>query len=196
MGKQMRVWAHTTLNGDVAGRVLLEARAGQVPFIYGYKLDVVPVTGTDFASGDDVNEGALYLQGNPKATQTPAIMGGSQFDALVKHRGNLGVLAFRWRVSGAPVLDLGGSQSSGWMPCEFEVPGLWLVVQNFNVNATPLLIGMVHVLFDWVNRTSEQIAALYTQWGIDAVDATERQVTGEIDFARTPGDGDMGAIIG
>lgn len=196
--KQLRTWSQRLLNEDVIARVLLEARANQVPHIFGYRIDVALAPSSTWNNGGERLEIVAMLQANPLAPTVPLNMATEAMDAILKHRGNIGVLLSSWEPAGAadPARFVHGQLTTGWMPCDFPVPGLWMVgsVSSFNHN-TPATV-LYHVLFDWVGMSPLQVAALYTTYGIDAVDATEREVSGEIDFSKTPGDGARPGIIG
>jgi len=198
--RQTRTFAMPAAEADVTGRVFLEARAGEAPFIHGYKMDMhVLVSATFGADGDAINN-LFLLQGAPKAPVVPVIVGDTVFDGMVKHRGNIGALAYVSTIllnTAVGHINHEANVSSGWVPCGFEVPGLWgVLMSGIEVTDTPVTKGIVTVSFEWVSKSAQQMAALYTMWGIDAVDATEREATGEIDFSRGVGDALPPNIIG
>lgn len=197
--KQLRTWSQRLLNEDVIGRVLLEARANQVPHIFGYRIDVALAPAANWNDTGERMEVVVMLQANPLAPIAPMNMATESMDTLIKHRGNIGVLLSSWEPrGGTTVADflVDGQLTTGWMPCDFPVPGLWMVGSTSSFGHTTPATVLFHVLFDWVSMSPLQVAALYTTYGIDAVDATEREVSGEIDFSQQPGDGSRPGIIG
>ncbi len=203
--KQLRPYAFRVDEGDVLARTLLEARAGQVPFIHGYTVDMSFVTLGGYFDNQDELSGAVMLQANPQSPTTPFNMNTDPWLALVNHQGNIGGIAKQVSI----LRNSGGGEafitahnynwSTGYMPCGFEVPGLWVVGQHSAIGSPDTrLVATVTLHFDWVNRTSIEIAALYTTYGIDSVDATEREATsaGEIRFGQTvAGEHDLPTLI-
>lgn len=192
--KQLKVFSFRVDDGDVMGRVLLEARAGQVPFIFGYVMDLSFVTMAAFDTSQDSLSGVVMLQANPQASTTPFNMNTDPHLALANFAGNIGVLAKYVELS----KQTGGGEAlrntyafnftTGYVPCGFEVPGLWVTGAHNTVGAVASrIVATIHLHFDWLTRTSQQIAALYTTYGIDSVDAQEREATaaGEIRFGQS-----------
>lgn len=192
--KQLKAYAFRVDDADVLGRVLLEARAGQVPFLSGYVIDLSFVTLDGFTGDNDSMSGTVMLQANPQAPTTPFNMNTDPWLALATYSGNIGVLSKYVelkRFAGGGEQDHESRNfnwSTGYIPCDFEVPGLWVTGQHSTVGAVgSRMVATIHLHFDWVNRTPIQIAALYTTYGIDPQDATEREATaaGEIRFGQT-----------
>lgn len=197
--KQMRVYTQRITATDVVGRVLLESRANQVVQLLGYSMTLNMALGSDFKDDADRTDNEMWLQAAPRAPVAPPNIGTESLDALNKHRGNIGYLSGYFALRGptnAGVSFIHGSVATGWIPCDFEVPGLWMVASSSTFNTSAIGTAVYHLLFDWVNRTPLQVAALYTTYGMDAVDATEREISGEINFALQPGDGAIPPIIG
>lgn len=206
MVKQIRTYALRVAAQDVKGRVLLEARAGQVPFIHGYTIDMAITDIAGAGSDDDTFSPSVMLQANPQAPTTPFAINTNPWLALVNHQGN--IAAFGKHVEFI-VHNVGGSEnqrgfidlswSTGYVPVDLEVPGLWVVTQLGDVGATGgSLVATITLHFDWVPRSSLQIAALYTTYGIDSVDMEQREATaaGEIRFGQTvAGEQDKPTVI-
>lgn len=197
--RQMLVRTQRMPTGDTIGRVVLEARAGQVPHIYGYRMDLVSRTNTGFADGGDQLTLVAALLAVPRWTSAVPIIGDSTLDGLSRMRGLIGLLAARKHLIGVtangPTFD-DWFVTTGWMPCDFPVPGVWVGLQNSPVDSTPTGMLVLHLLFDWVNSSPLATAALYTGFGIDAVDAVERQATGEVDFNRMISEGSLPPLVG
>jgi len=190
--KQRRTFAFRVDDADVLGRTILEARAGQVPFIHGYVIDMSFVTTTAFSTDADSLSGTVMLQGNPQAPTTPFNMNTDPYLALANFQGNIGVLSKYVELirlpSSTTLLTHDFNYSSGYMPCDFAVPGVWVTGQHSTVGSVASrVVATISLLFDWVDRSPMQVAALYTSWGIDAVDAQEREATaaGEIRFGQS-----------
>lgn len=204
--KQLRTYAFRVDDADVLGRSVLEARAGEVPFIHGYTIDMSFVTLSLFGENGDQMSGTVMLQANPQAPTTPFNMNTDPWLALANYRGNIGVLSKFVEIekigvptSEAILQDHNYNWTTGYMPCDFEVPGLWVTGQHSTVGSVASrMVATIHVHFEWVTRTPIQVAALYTTYGIDPQDATEREATaaGEIRFGQTlAGEHDKPAII-
>ncbi len=200
--RQLRTYSQRVVAEDVIGRNILEARASQAIMLHGYKIDLTMVEGTTWTSVGERIELAIFLQANPLAPLSPTNHGTEALDTLVKHRGNIGVHLPRWSLRGEagaaeatrPFLDC--FSTTGWIPCEFLVPGLWMVGSSSAVGNVSASTALFHILFDWITMSPMQIAALYTTWGFDPVDATEKEASGEIDFSKAVGDGVKPPFIG
>ena len=200
--RQMKVWSQFLFNSDTVGRVLLEARAGQVPHIYGYRLELHAEDTADYEDSSDAVQVQLWLQAAPRA---PLVSGGVAFstttlDAYMNNRSIIGYLGAAQGISGIANAS-GGHLPAGpmtpWMPCDFDVPGLWLVGSQVNTGNTRVFTSVIHVLFEWVDRSPTQVAALYTSYGIDAVDSQEKEAVGNINFNLTTGGGPLvGGVLG
>lgn len=198
--KQIKVWHQIGFTDDVVGRVLLEARAGQVPHIYGYHLAHINIGGSGFRDLGDMMEAHLTLLAAPRAPAVPIGLGTGDLDTYLNTRGVVGYLGTVFELIGPTNVSqspIKMTDQGPWVPCDFEVPGLWLAMWDEGGSGVPPMEATITVLFDWVNRSPLQVAALYTSYGIDAVDATEREVTGQVDFNRVPGIGGVtGGVIG
>lgn len=200
--KQLKVWSQFFFSSDTVGRVLLEARAGQVVHIFGCKLDLHSPDSSDYQDKGDAVQVHSFLQAAPRA---PLGSGGIAFntttlDAYMRSRSILAYLGAAEALTGPTniaVVNLKANYTTGWLPLDFEVPGLWMVGSQVNTATARAYTGIYTVLFDWVTRSPLQIAALYTSYGIDAVDATEREATGNINFNESPGSGPLvGGVLG
>lgn len=194
----MRTFSQRTQSGDVSGRNILEARANQVIRLEGYRIDHVLTPPSDYTAGADTMVPISFLQVRPQASLTILSPGTERLDAFAKHPGNVGSLMTSWRIQGstASFTQDKYKDSTGWMPCGFEVVGLWGVTYAGQNAATPVFTTVYTILFDWVSRSPLQVAALYTSYGFDPVDATEREVVGEIDFSMQMGDGEKNNLVG
>lgn len=198
--KQIRVFTQRITAGDVIGRSILEARASQVLLLHGFRMELHMPLQSDFASdGDSIDLHAL-LMAYPRAPLVGQGGDTEALDAFVKRVGTLGWVHQRMAIR-APategVIISTGVPNPGWTPCEFEVPGLWMAGWNLANNNSGIGTVSITINFDWVSRTPIQVAALYTTWGFDAVDMTEREdPTGEIDFTKAVGDGVLPNSVG
>jgi len=193
--RQVRTYALRVDAQDVKARSLLEARAGQVPFLHGYNIDMSFVTMDGLDTANDIISASVFLQANPQAPTTPFAINTDPWLALVNHQGNIAVMGRQ--VENLSIIAGGGEAqfkmvdfnfSTGYTPLEFEVPGLWVVAQGGDVGATASrAVITVTLHFDWVNRSAMEVAALYTTYGIDPVDFAEREATaaGQIRFGQT-----------
>lgn len=194
-----RPWSHRAAANTVSARGLLEARAGQAVHVKGYNIDTAPNYGAAFSDEADRYSMLALLQGAPMAPEVPPDMDVGEFDSLVRYAGNFGALMTSEEFVGPSnvALTLGASRfSTGWIPCDFVAPGVWIVMCNISDASAPVMISLFTLAFDWVSMSPIQMAALYTTWGIDAVDATERHATLDINFNQSPGTLDLGAIVG
>lgn len=194
-----RTWSHRAAANTVSARGLLEARASQVVRVLGYKIDIMPIYGAAFSDDADRFAMSALLQAAPMAPTVPPDPNVGEFDTLVRYPGNFGALLVGEEIFGptnVSVLLGSANHSSGWIPCDFECPGVWVVMCNVSDGSAPVMIALFTLAYDWVARSSEQVAALYTTWGIDSVDATERHATLDINFNQSPGVLDLGAIVG
>lgn len=198
--KQIKVWTQFGFRQDVVGRVLLEARAGQVIHLFGYRLGLANARDAAFASIGDNSEAQLSLHAAPRAPLNPPGLGTASRDSFYKSRSVLGLYTRAIAVDGASNVGTRtglNAEEQDWTPCDFMIPGLWMVlVNNQSINVTGM-DAQVTALFDWVGMSPQGIAALYTSYGIDSVDATEREAVGNIDFNVGPGGGSVsGGILG
>lgn len=189
--RQRRTYAYRVDEGDVMARSLLEARAFQVPFIHGYTIDMTFVSAGAFNTNGDQMSGTIEIQANPQSPTTAFNMNTDPWLALANFRGNIGLLSRYVELEGGTTqeaLHMNFNWSTGYIPCGFEVPGLWTVGQHSTVGSLgSRMVAVIGLDFDWLTRSSLEIAALYTTYGIDAVDAQEREATaaGEIRFGQT-----------
>lgn len=197
--EQTRVWSHRAVTNTVTARVLLEARAGEVPLLKGYKMDLFVKAGSAFSNFDEDLFTFAVLQANPLAPQVPIDMVDAVLDGFLKHRGTFGFVGLALESSGPTNVSswvMKPQETTGWIPMDEEVPGVWLVMSVISDGATPIPVVAITLKFDWVKRSALEVASLYTQFGIDPVDATERSATLDIDFNRTPGTERPLAVIG
>ena len=190
--KQLKTWSQFGFRADVVGRVLLEARANQVPFLHGYRLGLANAKDAGFGDPGDNTEGHLFLLGAPRAPLSFTGLGTAGIDSFMNTRGIVGyyrraMASYGIQANGPTNIPNSGYQD--WTPCGFPVPGLWMVLANEQSVGVAAMDAVVTVLFDWISSSPLETAALYTSYGIDAVDATEREISGEIDFNRAPGGG-------
>lgn len=198
--KQIKVWTQFGFSQDVVGRVLLEARAGQAIHLFGYRLGLANARDVDFGEPGDNTEGHLSIHAAPRAPLSPLGLGVASRDSFMRSRSVLGYY-LRAKAIGGPmaagVHEQLNAEEQDWTPCDFLIPGLWMVLWNNQSTSVTGMDGTVTALFDWVSMSPLQIAALYTTYGMDAVDSTEREVVGNIDFNRGPGGGSVtGGILG
>lgn len=200
--KQMRVFSQRILSDDVIGRVLLETRANQSIMLHGYRMELMTPLGTAFETTGDRIDIAAVLQAAPQAPLAVQSLGTESLDAILKSRGTIGFVNAYYAARGfggsGSFIDP-GIKTTGWTPCDFEVPALFLVGWAGTVGSiVAASTVVVHLLFDWVTHSPLEIAALYTTYGMDAVDATEREssATGEIDFTKATGDGTKPGFVG
>ena len=197
--RQMMVRTQRINTGDQLGRYVVEARAQQAVRLHGYKMDLIYRTSADYQDqGDDLQLTSSLLAA-PRTTNAVPGIGDTTLDALNRTRALVGYLHARWEIGGngatgqiheAPFV------TTGWMPCDFLVPGLWITCGNIPVANTAVGMLTLHILMDWETVGAISLAALYTTYGIDSVDSTERQAVGEVDFNRAIGEGALPPLVG
>lgn len=198
--KQLRTWTQRVIANEVTARYILEARASQVILLHGFRITLHQGLQTDFAAAGDAIDLHGLIQARPRALVTEQGADTTALDAFLRDRATLGWVhartAIRASVTEAVAL-VAGNPAPGWTPCDFEVPGLWMVAWSVSINNVTISTFQVELLFDWVTRTPMQVAALYTSYGFDPVDATEKPaVSDRIDFTQGMGTGPLPALIG
>lgn len=196
--RQMMVRALLIPTGVVIGRTLLEARAGQVPHVHGYMLDLVIPPFSDFTSAADALETYGLLLAAPRVETAVAGFNDPLFHAVRKSKSTLALIAETYFNVGTTGGTHAFRTSTGWLPAGFDVPGLWVAGGNRPNATTVTSMVTYHVLFDWVSKSAEQVAALYTSYGIDSVDAEERQATPlqDVNFNRGVSEGALPPLVG
>ena len=197
--RQMMVRTQRIPTGDMIGRYVVEARAQQAIRLFGYRMDLTTRPSADFDSLDDEVQLSTSLLAAPRGTSAVPQIGEPTLDAVNRTRALLGYLHGRVAILGptnAGVTTLMPFWTTGWTPCDFLVPGIWITCGNIPVNSTPTGMLTLSLLLDWETVGAIALAALYTTYGIDSVDATERQAAGEVDFNRAIGEGALPPIVG
>lgn len=198
--KQLMVRTQLIPAGETIARYVLEARALQAPHILGYKMDLVARSTAGFNDKGDLLVLTASLLAAPRTTTAVPTPGDLLLDGLNKTRGLIGYLSYAKEIvgpTGASVVLDATQESSGWVPCDFMVPGLWIALSNSPVSNSATGMVTLTLLFDWVSLSAIALAALYTTYGIDSVDAAERQAGPfEVDFNRAMGEGALPPLVG
>lgn len=197
--RQMLVRTQRIPTGDTLGRYVLEARAQQAIKLLGYRMDLTFKGATDFNDSEDELTLSASLLAAPRGTTGVPIIGDALLDGLNRTRSLQGFLTGTWNMVGIANASGGVVDpmvTTGWTPCDFLVPGLWITCSNSPINTTSVGMLTLTILMDWETIGATALAALYTTYGIDSVDSTERQAVGEVDFNRAIGEGAIPPIIG
>ncbi len=162
----------SNVDGNLNTMVVMTGRARQMIHLIGYELidNGVPALSL---SGDAriVSELLLTVEPDMPATLTAPPLGQLTGRASTLDYRAL-VLVHDQLTSGQAMVK--GSQSHGWVPCDFLVPALFLIRGRSSTNwgYTRVEWGIV-LNFNWVDVDLATLAAVNLRYGRDSVDSDE-----------------------